>query len=464
MASSENMRSILSTPTPWIIFALVFGVHALSPRTTSGDSRWTVPVAVSILNHGDTNLDEYSELVRREQYYAVECVDAGGVTRNAGPGGCAGHLYNLYPVAVPALGLPFVLALRMAGPLLMPVVPTRLVTAHPEFASLLAGDLISAHAVVEEWIASFFIALAAVAVYATARRFLPAPAATLLALVLAFATPAWSTGSRAFGEHAPSMFLIALAIYLLLAANDRPSLIPYLGLVVAVAYAVRPTNALLVILASIYVLKHYRRWFRRYLLWALPVAAAFIAYDLSVYHGLFSPYFSQRPWSMLSTNLARRFAVSMAGQLVSPSRGLFVFTPMLLFSVYGMYRAWRDRWQWALSRYLIIWVVAHWIVVSLFVETWWAGHSYGPRFFTDLMPVFVFFLIPPMQAWLSAASGGRRATAAVFLVLVGASLFIHARGAWSLEAQNWNGVPTDVDSDPGRLWDWSDPQFLRGLH
>ena len=27
----------------------------------------------------------------------------------------------------------------------------------------------------------------------------------------------------------------------------------------------------------------------------------------------------------------------------------------------------------------------------------------------------------------------------------------------------WNNVPTTVDLDQARLWDWSDPQFLRGF-
>jgi hypothetical protein len=365
---------------------------------------------------------------------------------------------------VPAVGLPFVLALRTAAPALKLVVPARLGAAHPEFASLLAGDLITAHAVVEEWIASFFIALTAVVVYAIGRRFLPVPPSLLLAFVLAFATPAWSSGSRAFGQHAPSMFAIALAIYLLLAGEERPALIPYVALLAGAAYALRPINSLFVIAASLYVLERHRRQFGRYLLVALLPAGAFLAYNLGVYHRLFSPYFSTPPWSNFSMNLTARIAGSMAAQLISPSRGLLVFTPVLLFSLWGIYSAYQRRWQWPLSRYLALWILAHWMVISLFVDIWWAGHSYGPRWFTDLMPAFMFFLIPPLQAWQTMGRERRRVAAGVFLVLLGASSFIHARGAWSLEAQNWSGVPSDVDRNPDRAWDWGDPQFLRGLH
>ena len=51
----------------------------------------------------------------------------------------------------------------------------------------------------------------------------------------------------------------------------------------------------------------------------------------------------------------------------------------------------------------------HWIAMSAYVANWWAGQCYGPRFFTDLTPVFVLFLIPYFQQWtgLSAACESR---------------------------------------------------------
>ena len=391
-------------------------------------------------------------------------MDADGSAAFTGPqGGCAGHYYNEFPVGVPALGVPFVLGLRAATPLLRSIVPAGTARSHPELAALLAGDLIQAHAVVEEWIASWFVALAAVAMYGIARRYLSVGWSVLLAFTLAFATSAWSSGSRAFGMHAPSMFLIALIIYLLLCARDRPALAAYAGLAVAAAYALRPTNSLAVIWVSAYVFERHRRWFVRYLLWALPVAIPFVVYNLSVYHSLFSPYYVMGPWAGHAPDPGGT-AIALAGQMLSPSRGLLVFTPVLVFSVWGMWRAWRQRFEWPLSRYLSIWVVVHWVLISLYVDFWWAGHSYGPRWFTDLAPVFVFFLIPAIEGWRTATRGVQRATAAAFLCLLGASVFCHARGAFSLDAQNWSAVPNDIDRYPARLWDWRDPQFLRGLH
>jgi len=50
-----------------------------------------------------------------------------------------------------------------------------------------------------------------------------------------------------------------------------------------------------------------------------------------------------------------------------------------------------------------------------------------------------------------------------FVVLIGVSAFIHGRGARKPDGYLWNVTPVNVDQSPSRLWDWRDPQFLRGL-
>jgi hypothetical protein len=40
-------------------------------------------------------------------------------------------------------------------------------------------------------------------------------------------------------------------------------------------------------------------------------------------------------------------------------------------------------------------------------------------------------------------------------------MFVNARGAFSWSTQSWNWVPVDEGTHPARLWDWSDPPFLR---
>ena len=57
------------------------------------DSRWTIPVAVSLLDRRDTNLDEYAGLLEQSHYYAAECVTPDGASSLFQP--CSdGHYYD----------------------------------------------------------------------------------------------------------------------------------------------------------------------------------------------------------------------------------------------------------------------------------------------------------------------------------------------------------------------------------
>src|SRR5262249_38659381 len=101
---------------------------------------------------------------------------------------------------------------------------------------------------------------------------------------------------------------------------------------------------------------------------------------------------------------------------------------------------------------------------SVVISANWPGHCYGPRYFSDMTGLFVLFLIPAVNWWLETPTGALRTGAAVgFLAFALGGVAVHARGATSVAAYQWNVVPLNVDDAPWRVWDWSDPQFLRGL-
>ena len=106
--------------------------------------------------------------------------------------------------------------------------------------------------------------------------------------------------------------------------------------------------------------------------------------------------------------------------------------------------------------------LVHWVAVASFGD-WWGGHSYGPRYFTDLTPFFVYLLIPVFQYFESHRGNASLANRTTVAALVAFSFLVHARGATDLRTWAWNREPVDVNDAPQRLWDWCDPQFLRDL-
>src|SRR5262249_55001537 len=157
--------------------------------------------------------------------------------------------------------------------------------------------------------------------------------------------------------------------------------------------------AITVAVLSVYTARHYRRYLIAYALCALPIGAAFLIFNESIYHRALPTYFSIRPPLPKLPHDILPMALAAAGALLSPSRGLLVFTPIFLFSIGGMIWAHKTGWRQPLAGYLTAAVTGYWLLIVVYFEIWWAGHSYGPRYLSDVTPFLVFFLIPTLMKW-----------------------------------------------------------------
>lgn len=219
----------------------------------------------------------------------------------------------------------------------------------------------------------------------------------------------------------------------------------------------RPTSAVEIVVLSVYVVARHRAQTLCYLAWSLPVAVPWLAYNLAIHDAPLPSYYLVRRLESVATS-----GEALAGNLVSPARGLLIYSPILALAAWGVALDLRAPARRPLSAAFGAIPVLHWIAVSLFPH-WWAGHSYGPRFMTEAMPFLAYFLLPVFER-LPRLRRGARATAfaaALLLGVLGAAM--HAAGAMSPGGYAWNVLPQDVDRHPGRLWSWTDPPFLRWL-
>jgi hypothetical protein len=198
--------------------------------------------------------------------------------------------------------------------------------------------------------------------------------------------------------------------------------------------------------------------------------AGFIAYSWVSFGEILPGYYRDR-----SFRGSGQFLVALAGNLLSPSRGLFVFVPILLFVTFMVIRYWRELPYRTLAVLAIGVSCAHMLILTGDAK-WWGGWSYGPRLSTDLIPWFVLLAILSLRAFRDdviranvAEESGKasfrvrdRAVVAGACLLLALGIAINARGAWSWETTKWNASPS-IDSHPERVWDWRAPQFLAGL-
>jgi hypothetical protein len=158
---------------------------------------------------------------------------------------------------------------------------------------------------------------------------------------------------------------------------------------------------------------------------------------------------------MFSGSLTAGFA----GLTVSPSRGLLIFSPVVVIAMLGAWRAWRSSPATdlvLLARYSSLAAVVILLTYSKFI-VWWGGHGFGPRYLTDAMP-FVGFLFTPGFAFVwdgkARVGGGLVKTAAAAVLAY--SIFIQAVGAFCWPSQ-WT-----LNENPPyrfRLWDWRNSEI-----
>ena len=416
------------------LLVMVFAVYLLEDaRTPSTDTAGTLQVALSLLHEGNVDLNEFQ--------------NHGGNTLNFN-----GRELYFFPLGTPLLATPFVF------------VVDRVLEGVYRFDLYeylkTAPDLVLA-ARIQGAIAALITSLACLIMYGIGRLSLSRARAIALALIFALCTPAWSTASRDLWQHTASILLISLALYLILLAERKQWLIQFVSLPLAFAYVVRPTNSISIVFLTLFVFLKYRPYFLRYVAWAAPVAILLFASNLALYGSIMQPYYLPQ---RLGSN--PDFVRTLAATLISPSRGLLLYTPVLLLAGVGVILKMRNGRFGALDLAISGIIIAHWLAISSFVH-WWGGASFGPRLFTDIMPYFMYFLIPVLESAQMPRTAGRwaLATAAGGLILI--SFLIHYRGATQEATWFWNmaflKVVPSVDDDPTRLWDWRDPQFLRGL-
>jgi hypothetical protein len=411
----------------WALLVVVasFAVFYASPVRLETDSFWVVYTARSLVAHHDADLDEYGSIIRRGTGFQVET--------------SGGHAYYEAPLGTSLAAVPFV---AVASVIDGPGLDRRLASGH---AQPLDG-----------MIASAIAALAVGVMFLVVRQLTPSLWVALLSTAaFAFGTQVWSTASRTLWMHGPSVLCLSLALLVALRVRRSTPSSEWclaLGALLGVAYFVRPTNVVPLIVFGLWVLHLGRRPAARFAVGAASVAAGFVLLDALLYGRVLQPYFSGSRVGLSTTTVE-----ALLGNLVSPARGLFVFVPVSLLCGYGFLLKRRTGTLSSLDVAVAASAAGYWLLVSTF-PSWWAGWAYGPRFLTDVTPFLIWFL-PPVFA---AVTQRRRVVLAAIVVLVmAASVGVQARGALAPSTAAWNWKPIDVGTDRGRLWDWSDPQFLR---
>jgi hypothetical protein len=409
-----------------LLFALLTIIYHSNLRpVASADSIPASLIPFSILLDGTVTLDRFAP-------FLIANVPFGSaVLRRSG-----GHWYSVYPIGGPVLTTPLYLPLAFV----------------PSMGDQPPGTLVSIARIAEKVVAAALAAAAALALLLLLRRLTSERAAWILTLVFALGTGNWSASSQALWQHTFGQCALIGCFHAIERLSAPPAQSRWYwmaGTFAAIAVAIRPTNlVLLPVLVLILWLRRarlldYARAFLPAVLAAIPLAA----YNFAVFHRFRGTY---------SLRLKGGYVDALLGLLLSPGRGLLIYTPIAIFALAAfMPRARASREQ---HRPVVIAAGVFSILYLAFMAmwpVWWGGYSWGPRLLTELLAPLMILIAVGLPAIQGSRWKWAFAAAAVYGCL------IQALGVYCYPKGRWDHLPVSVNSDQGRLWDWVDNPIIR---
>ena len=308
----------------------------------------------------------------------------------------------------------------------------------------------------EKLAANVLAALAAVLLFLCARRLSGLGPALAVTLFFAAGTEMWTVGSQALWQHGPvNLVLLGMIAALLAAIAAHPSRrtlwwLLLAGLCAGFLPVVRPTALVFLVAGGAFAALEFRRGALAFAGGALVGLLPGILWNEFAFGALTGGYVQNEHNYVFGP---AQFAGAVAGELVSPAKGLFVFTPLFVFSLVGLWRVMHLRTPQARLLLLLSAAAAALVLNYGFYVQWWGGTCFGERFLTDVAAVgalLVLYAIP--SAWPARIA---------FDLLLAASIAIQFVGANGEEFGKWSALPVSVDVQPGRLWSLADSPIQR---
>lgn len=241
--------------------------------------------------------------------------------------------------------------------------------------------------------ASCIAAASCVLVYLTAKELFSLKTALITTCVYAFATSTYSVSSQALWQHGTVQLLLIFLIYCVVRDTSHNAIwtIVVMGIASGLFMFNRPPDALLLIPVIIYIVKECRNRAVYYAAGCCIGGLPFLIYNVLIFGNVFGGYIKNTELFRFGPDVILAFV----GSLIAPNTGMLVFSPILVFAIYGYFRL--DTLNKPVIRnllYLFGLVIILDVVVYSVFGLWFsvASYAFGQRFLSGFIPVLALYL------------------------------------------------------------------------
>jgi len=423
------------------IFIIFFVIYCINFRSIgSGD---TIPASIlpfNILENHNLYLDNYTTYYQNINFTYFLAEERG-------------HHISAYPIVTPILITP----LYTIPYAIMKIIDYPIDIFNPGFRLIVMF--------MEKLSASIIASVSCIFVFLTVKELTNHKNAILCAIIFAIATNTWTISSQGLWQHGTVELLLSMVVYIIIINEKNKNIknIFYIGFISGLFIFNRLADIILLLPIFFYILKlNQKNIFLYYFCFMMLSSAPFILYNFYYFENLFGGY----GYLLSYFSFNSKTAITFIGLLMSPSRGLFVYTPIIFLSLFGFLKIGKIQNK-NIKLFLFIFgpcVILQILLYSCF-RVWWAGWSYGPRFLTGMLPILIIFLSLHLDEYINfnRLDTKKVLSISLILVLLLSSIFVQIVGVFYYPNGGWDGNP-NIDLHPERLWDWKDTQIMRTFH
>ncbi len=367
----------------------------------------------------------------------------------------SGHITTMYPIGSAVLYAPLHLIFYYTSSLCNAEVWTGAFESCRLHSDKFSSAVITALSAV-----AFFVVLRAT----VASNFIRWTAAIFFAL----GTNQFMISSQTNFQHGPTVFLCVLAMavmftgYRVRIGSQKLDLTPaIMGFLFGFLISCRQTNVMFLPPFAYWAWQERNRFLHdvlsllRTFFWTLAgfgIGLFGVVWNLAVFGDLIGGYAHTFPYQAYEFSF-RQFTEGLYGLLLSPGRGLLVFTPIVAITPIIVI-FWRHANKDPNIRMLLPWLLSGAVFFAsyCFCTFWWAGWSYGPRYLTELSPILI------LTAALVVDRVARWPLTAVFVALGIVGVLNQFAGAFGAnggpEGQQFDAF--NFNEPPKIYFDWKD--------
>lgn len=284
-----------------------------------------------------------------------------------------------------------------------------------------------------------------------------------ISLLYAFGTNHWVTSSQGLWVHGGVEFWLSILILgiLLFEKTNQERYLYLTSFSAGMVSIIRLDGLIYFLIVLLYIIRYHQNKIHKYLSFSSIIIIFYYTFNLIALGSFIGGYgnVNIKPFYLFPL---KEIILAFLGMFISPGRGLFFYTPILILSFVGIYFLIKIKKDYPkILIYLLPAVATIVFIHTVYTDNpnylkWYGGGVWGPRYFTDVLPLLILYFGISIKELIKLANSrvNKKDMLPILYISIALltifSIFTQYVGAFYYK-DYWNTNP-NIDENPERVW------------